>query len=433
MTREHAATFRAAPGARRAAARAAHRAARAGARRQLDRHGLAGDDGGRGAQRARRRPRGTRRARARPLAQTALAARRSAGACRSADRAMARERRAAPGRALDCSCSRRCRSRPAPSAPARPGRASSRSGWGRTRARRVGRSCARGPAGGAVLIAGFCGALDPELEPGDVVLATELRGPTGTTPCADPTILAGRAAPRRAARARRPDRLEPAARACASAGGRCSGPARSPSTWSRPGSRRRSAAQPLVTLRVVLDTHRHELHRPLRTLAGAATRLPRRCAARARWSRTGRARSAPREVVLASPRASCAGVERAVEIVERALDERGRADLRAQADRPQRARRRRARARGAVFVDELDEVPAGRDGDLLRPRRLAGGPRAGRRARARRDRRDLPAGRQGPRRGAAVRRRRASTSCSSATRATRRSRARSARRPSART
>lgn len=43
----------------------------------------------------------------------------------------------------------------------------------------------------AVLIAGFCGALDPELEPGDVVLATEVRGPTGTTACADPAILAG--------------------------------------------------------------------------------------------------------------------------------------------------------------------------------------------------------------------------------------------------
>ena len=27
-------------------------------------------------------------------------------------------------------------------------------------------------------------------------------------------------------------------------------------------------ARPLVTLRVVLDTHRHELHRPLRTVAG---------------------------------------------------------------------------------------------------------------------------------------------------------------------
>ena len=49
----------------------------------------------------------------------------------------------------------------------------------------------RGTAGGAVLIAGFCGALDPGLKPGDVILATELRGPTGTTVCDDTSILAG--------------------------------------------------------------------------------------------------------------------------------------------------------------------------------------------------------------------------------------------------
>src|SRR5436305_9365581 len=59
--------------------------------------------------------------------------------------------------------------------------------------RRAARSAqlASGSAGRAVLIAGFCGALDPDLVPGDVVLASELRGPTGTTPCDDPAILAG--------------------------------------------------------------------------------------------------------------------------------------------------------------------------------------------------------------------------------------------------
>src|ERR1700733_11384432 len=48
-------------------------------------------------------------------------------------------------------------------------------------------------AGGsqATMIAGFCGALDPDLEPGDVILASELRGPTGTTRCDDASILAG--------------------------------------------------------------------------------------------------------------------------------------------------------------------------------------------------------------------------------------------------
>ena len=65
------------------------------------------------------------------------------------------------------------------------------------------------------------------------------------------------------------------------------------------------------------------------------------------------------DVLLANPRGFCAGVERAIEIVERALEQRGApiyvrheivhnktvvADL---------------RAKGAVFVEELDEVPPG--------------------------------------------------------------------------
>src|SRR3954464_4764029 len=65
------------------------------------------------------------------------------------------------------------------------------------------------------------------------------------------------------------------------------------------------------------------------------------------------------EVLLANPRGFCAGVERAIEIVERALEQYGRpiyvrheivhnkfvvADL---------------REKGAVFVEELAEVPSG--------------------------------------------------------------------------
>lgn len=67
----------------------------------------------------------------------------------------------------------------------------------------------------------------------------------------------------------------------------------------------------------------------------------------------------PHTLLLAAPRSFCAGVERAIEIVEQALAQRGRpvfvrkqivhnahvvADL---------------QARGAVFVDDLDEVPFG--------------------------------------------------------------------------
>jgi 4-hydroxy-3-methylbut-2-enyl diphosphate reductase len=207
------------------------------------------------------------------------------------------------------------------------------------------------------MIAGFCGALDPELAPGDIVLPTELRGPTGTTVCDDTTILAGHL--RRAGfRVRR-------------------GPMASTQrlVW---GSRRRAlrhsgalavdmesawlasavGGQPLVALRVVMDTSRDELYRPLLTLAAflAAYRTLRQaCELVQEWAGA----LSPREVLLASPRASCAGVERAVEIVQRVLEERGA---------PIYVRKQivhnshvvaELQARGAVFVEELDEVPRG--------------------------------------------------------------------------
>ncbi len=74
-----------------------------------------------------------------------------------------------------------------------------------------------------------------------------------------------------------------------------------------------------------------------------------------RWARA----TGDRRVLLASPRSFCAGVERAIEIVERALERFGA---------PVYVRRQivhnahvvgELAARGAVFVDELDEVPEG--------------------------------------------------------------------------
>ncbi len=231
-----------------------------------------------------------------------------------------------------------------------------RVGMGPRRAARSAELVGRG-ARGAVLIAGFCGSLDPQLEPGDVVLASEVRGPTGTTKCSDPAILAGvlrrgglrvhvgpiASSQRLVLRERRRTLQLTGAIAVDME-----------SAWLAPAAQ----GQPLVTLRVVLDTDRHELHRPLRTVVGAAVAyrsLRRACALVQEWAQA----LGGREVVLASPRASCAGVERAVEVVERVLEEKGPPVY----VRKQIVHNAHVIAgleqRGAVFVDELDEVPTG--------------------------------------------------------------------------
>jgi len=210
---------------------------------------------------------------------------------------------------------------------------------------------------GPVLIAGVCGALDPSLRPGDVVLASELRGPTGTTQCADPSVLAGvlrrgglrvhvgpiASSQRLVVRERR--------RALHRSGAVA---VDMESAWLAAEAKGR----PLVTLRVVLDTAERELHWPWHAAIGTARALRtlrRACALTREWAEA----LMEREVVLAAPRASCAGVVRAVDTVERLLREHGP---------PVYVRRQivhNARVvadlerRGAIFVEELDEVPPG--------------------------------------------------------------------------
>ena len=65
------------------------------------------------------------------------------------------------------------------------------------------------------------------------------------------------------------------------------------------------------------------------------------------------------KVVLAQPRGFCAGVERAIEIVERALKKYGPPIYVRHEIVHNRHVVESLRARGAVFVDELDQVPAG--------------------------------------------------------------------------
>ncbi len=65
------------------------------------------------------------------------------------------------------------------------------------------------------------------------------------------------------------------------------------------------------------------------------------------------------DVVLANPRGFCAGVERAIEIVERALELHGAPIYVRHEIVHNRSVVESLRAKGAVFVEELDEVPAG--------------------------------------------------------------------------
>ena len=83
-----------------------------------------------------------------------------------------------------------------------------------------------------------------------------------------------------------------------------------------------AAGRPFAVLRVVVDTPSRSLWRPLATLVGGlkAMRVLRRAApALCRWA----GGAGDREVLLANPRSFCAGAQRAIEIVERALERYG--------------------------------------------------------------------------------------------------------------
>ena len=112
------------------------------------------------------------------------------------------------------------------------------------------------------------------------------------------------------------------------------------------------------------------------------------------------------KIILANPRGFCAGVNMAIESLERALELLRAAALRLSRDRPQQVRRRavpppRDRLRRVARRGPRRGSPA-----LQRPRRLAPDPRAGPPPQAPRHRRHLPARHQGPPRSRQVRQRR---------------------------
>ena len=120
-----------------------------------------------------------------------------------------------------------------------------------------------------------------------------------------------------------------------------------------------------------------------------------------------RVTSAPKRVLLAKPRGYCAGVDRAVQTVEEALEAlRTARSTCASRSCTTSTWWRRWRQRGAIFVEENEEVPEGStvifSAHGVAPEVLRAGPGA----LAEGDRRHLPAGDEGAPGGEAVRGRR---------------------------
>jgi 4-hydroxy-3-methylbut-2-enyl diphosphate reductase len=234
-----------------------------------------------------------------------------------------------------------------------------RSGVGPRRARRAAAALAHRPAA-AVAVAGFAGALADGLKPGQLVVASELLGASGAVlaRCDGAGLIGGVLA-----RAGLEVRVGPivSVRAPVAGAARRRALARTgalavdmESAWLAAAA----AGRPFAVVRAVLDTPTRELWSPAALLGGAraASRSLRAAAAAlAVWARA----VAPRELVLAAPRASCAGVERAIDVVERTLDQYGPPVYM----RKQIVHNRHVVAelerRGAICVEELEEVPDG--------------------------------------------------------------------------
>jgi 4-hydroxy-3-methylbut-2-enyl diphosphate reductase LytB-like protein/phosphorylase superfamily protein len=181
---------------------------------------------------------------------------------------------------------------------------------------------------GPGLVAGVAGSLSVDVRPGDVVVASEVRGPGIPVPVPSAPMLAG-ALRRLGLRVHvgpivsmtRP--VDGAARRELAATGALA--VDMESAFLAP------ATGPFAVVRTIVDTPDHPLWRlgtvvrgitALRTLRRAAPAIAQWTAA-TNWAGWRGAGQAPREVLLASPRPFRAGVQRAVEVVDRALEVEG--------------------------------------------------------------------------------------------------------------
>jgi 4-hydroxy-3-methylbut-2-enyl diphosphate reductase len=222
--------------------------------------------------------------------------------------------------------------------------------------------------GRAVAVAGVCGSLDPAVRPGAVVVASEVMVLVGSDAGSDAmtrTVARCPSAPllaRELQRAGLTVHVGPILSVGRLADGRDRQRLRRTgavavdmeSAWLAEAA----AGRPFAVVRAVSDAPGAELSNPVAAVTGgtrALLVLRRIGPALLRWAFA----AGSRRVLLAGPRSFCAGVERAIEIVERALDRHGA---------PVYVRKQivhnvhvvhELEGRGAVFVDEVDDVPEG--------------------------------------------------------------------------
>jgi 4-hydroxy-3-methylbut-2-en-1-yl diphosphate reductase len=228
-------------------------------------------------------------------------------------------------------------------------------GMGRKRASAAGARLAADLAttGTAVALVGAAGGLDPTLRPGQLVVATEVRTTEGDLvrelPSAERIahdLRQGGADVRTGPLVTAPRVVRGPARAALAGTGAMA--VDMEAAWLAA----HLDAHPFAVVRSVSDTSERGMvlggMAALASLAGVRGSLE-------RWA----AALGHRDVVLAAPRSFCAGVERAIEITERAIERFGA---------PVYVRRQIVHnthvvadleRRGAVFVHELDEVPPG--------------------------------------------------------------------------
>jgi 4-hydroxy-3-methylbut-2-enyl diphosphate reductase len=229
-------------------------------------------------------------------------------------------------------------------------------GMGATRARKSAGKSQPHPFG-AMIVMGTAAGLSADLSPGDLVVASEVTDGETTVALPGADLLAAEL--RRAGLTARAGRLitvqklvKPAERVRLAADGYAAADMETAALLDAANGR------PMAVIRAVSDAGFGPGMASSGLVRGgiAALRSLRKAAPVAeKWAAACRERT----VLLAGPRSFCAGVERAIEIVERALEMRGAPVY----VRKQIVHNTRVvsdlEERGAVFVDELHEVPDG--------------------------------------------------------------------------